>query len=113
MGNETHQIDNSRYIEDQKKQNPLLNVDIDYKKLSTNENPMFEVYKKLAIYSNVDLGSVDQDLKLFKKLKDIIIKAGFILVRLQMYLVNFTISCDSLQYRLMLSFKENIPVNLL
>ena len=79
MGNETHQIDNSRYIEDQKKQNPLLNVDIDYKKLSTNENPMFEVYKKLAIYSNVDLRSLNQDLKFFKKLKDIIIKAGFIL----------------------------------
>ena len=72
-------IDYFRYIENLKKKNPSVNVDIDFKKLSTSENPMFEVYKKMAIYLNVDLRFVDQDLKFFKKLKDVIIKVGFIL----------------------------------
>ena len=71
--------DHFRYIEDQKNKNRSINIDIDYDKLSTSENPMFEVYKKLAINSNVDLRSLNQDLKFFKKMKDIIIKAGFIL----------------------------------
>ena len=55
------------------------NANIDFDDLFSKDNPMFEVYKKMAIYLNVDLRFVDQDLKFFKKLKDVIIKVGFIL----------------------------------
>ena len=52
-----------------------INANINYSKLFSSENPMFEVYTEMATYFNVQ--PQDRDLKLFVKLKDIITKTGF------------------------------------
>ena len=65
-------IDYLRYIEDQKEKFSI-NADIDYNELFSSENPMFEVYKMMASYTNVE--SQDRfkiDLTLYKKLKHMI-----------------------------------------
>ena len=53
-------------------------IEVDIKRLLTSKSPMFEAYKKLSIHFD-DRESKDQDMKLFMKLKNIIIKTGFIL----------------------------------
>ena len=65
-------LDFFRYIEEQENENSI-EFGIDFNTLYISDNPMFEVYKKFAIFFNMNFDEV-LDLKFYEKLKDIITK---------------------------------------